>query len=241
MSDLLSRTRWVVMAPSLPENVGAIARSMAHFGLSRLVVVGGVDPLHPQAVATAAGADAILAAAARPETLAEAIHGCGFVVGTTARVWTGPGRSTIATGEAASLAAAHAPAGDVAVVFGTEKHGLSTADLLLCHQVTTIPGVPGACLNLAQAATILARDWYQAATPSGAPVTAVAAGLGEADLAGRLADLLAVHGLVQAKDRERKVHTLRRVLSRAQLDPHEAVMLAGWLAALGAKSPPRSR
>ena len=84
-APLLHRTRIVLIRPSLPENVGAVARSMAHFGLRELVLVEGVSPTHPQALAVSAGHEDVLASARQLGSLDEALAGAVLIVGTTAR------------------------------------------------------------------------------------------------------------------------------------------------------------
>lgn len=232
MSTLLARTRIVLVAPSLADNVGSVARAMGAFGLARLVLVGGVSPLHERARTLAAGHDAVLEAATVVADLEEAIAGCVLVVGTTARPQASVDRRAITPEQAASLAHAHAEAGEVALVLGTERCGLSNDALRRCHQLVTIPGEPEACLNLAQAAAVLLYAWRRAAAPAELAPTALAAEAGLADLAGALAGQLEAAGLLKPRERASKLHTLRRILSRASLSADEASLVRGWLAAL---------
>lgn len=233
-APLLDRTRVVLIRPSLPENVGAVARSMAHFGLRKLVLVGGVSPTHPQALAVSAGHEDVLTAARQVETLEAALEGAVLIVGTTARPQATIDRRAVLPDEAASLARDHAAAGPVALVFGTEKTGMTNTELRVCHQLATIPGEAEACLNLAQAATICFYEWRLAAKTEVAgdrPLTAVAADAGLDDLAGRLADALTRVGALKPREAESKTHTLRRILSQARLSPDEAAMVQGLLRA----------
>lgn len=231
---LLVATRVVLIAPSLPENVGSVARAMRHFGLKELVLVGGVGPLHPLARAVSAGSEAILEAARVVDDLETALGGAVLVLGTTARAQTAVGRVAIAPREAAALAAAHAEAGPVALVFGTEKSGMTNSDLARCHQVVTIPGEGEACLNLAQALTILAYEWRLSAdVPGDRPLTAWATGAGLDDVALQLTDALAARGLIQPRDHAAKRHTFARLLSRLKLSEDEARMLLGLARAAG--------
>jgi TrmH family RNA methyltransferase len=218
---LLAATRIVLIHPTLPENVGAVARGMRHFGLDELVLVGGVSPTHTLALAASAGAETILQAARVVDTFEQALAGTVLALGTTARPQAGVERRSILPEEGAKLAASHARGGRVALVFGTEKTGMSNAELRRCHQLVTIPGTEHACLNLAQAFTILAYEWRLAAAPSPeVPALAAAPGL-EAAIAGALE---AAH-LLKPHDRESKLHALRRVLSTLSLTPDEAAML----------------
>lgn len=225
MPNLLARTRVVLLQPSLPENVGAVARSMAHFGLAELVLVGGVAPTHPQALAVSAGHEALLHAARQVDNFEDALAGVGLCVGTTARALPGVDRRAIAPEEGAELARDHG--GPVALVFGTERTGMTNAELRRCDQLVTIPGEPGACLNLAMAATVCFYEWRRASEgPAGdRPVSAVAAEAGVGGLAERLAAALEDAGVLKPRERESKLHSLRRILSRSRLSPDEAAML----------------
>jgi TrmH family RNA methyltransferase len=231
---LLDRTRVVLIRPSLPENIGAVARSMAHFGLRELVLVEGVSPYDERAWAVSAGNEHVLDDARQVASLEEAIAGATLVVGTTARLQVTVDRQAILPDAAAALARDHATSGLVALVFGTEKSGMTNAELLKCHQILTIPGEPGACLNLAMAATVCFYEWRLAALTDMAgdrPLTAVAADAGLDDLAGRLADALTRVGALKPREAESKTHTLRRILSQARLSPDEAAMVQGLLRA----------
>lgn len=221
---LLAATRIVLIHPTLPENVGAVARGMRHFGLADLVLVGGVAPTHSLAVAASAGAEALLQAARVVDSFEEALDGTVLALGTTARPQGGIERRAIPPEDGARLAAAHAAAGRVALAFGTEKSGMTNADLRRCHQLITIPGTEHACLNLAQAFTILAYEWRLAGTPSmeTRPALAVAPELVEA-----IAGALAAANLLKPWERESKLHVLRRLLSSLALAPDEAAMLHG--------------
>ncbi len=232
MSNLLARLRVVLVAPSLPDNVGSVARAMGNFGATRLVLVGGVEPTHERARTLAAGHDAILEQALVVPDLEAAIAGCALVIGTTARHQGTVDRVAIGPAEAGRLAAAHADVTDVALVLGTEKRGLSNDELRRCHQLTTIPGEAGTCLNLAQAAAVLLWAFRDAAKPDELAPTALAAAAGLDHLAERLMALIDAKGLIKPREHASKLHSLRRILSRASLAPDEAAMVAGWLRAL---------
>jgi TrmH family RNA methyltransferase len=228
MSLLLSETRIVLVHPTLPDNVGAVARAMRHFGLRDLVIAeGGVDPRHPLALRVAAGAEDILANALQVETLDEALSGVVFAVGTTARAVASVEMKPQEPRTLATLARDMAQAGAIALVFGTEKHGLSREQLRRCHQVAHIPGEEGTCLNLAMAVNIFAYEWHlaDAELEHSHDVPLLASSEALDTLGERLAEGLERAGILQAKDRASKLHTLRRILSRTRLDPHEAAFV----------------
>ena len=76
----------VLVGTTHPGNIGATARAMKVMGLSSLRLVSPAVFPHAEATARAAGADDILARAEVHETLPAALHGCGTVYGTTARM-----------------------------------------------------------------------------------------------------------------------------------------------------------
>jgi TrmH family RNA methyltransferase len=230
MSPLIAKTRIVLVHPTLPDNVGATARAMRHFGLSELVIAeGGISPTHPTAVRLAAGADDILHAARPVETLDEALEGVVFAVGTTARPYDALDLRTREPREVATLARDYAEAGTVALVFGTERHGLLRETLKRFHQIARIPGEPEACLNLAMAVNVFAYEWYLASMRGPCEERPLLAGAASAadldDLGMRLSEALERLGVFRAHDAASKAHTLRRILSRTRIDTDEAALV----------------
>ncbi len=65
--------RIVLVEPSHPGNIGAVARAMKNMALAKLVLVRPRQFPHPEATARASGADDVLARRARGATLAEAL------------------------------------------------------------------------------------------------------------------------------------------------------------------------
>ncbi|MBB4844888.1 tRNA/rRNA methyltransferase [Paucibacter oligotrophus] len=186
-------TRFVLIQTSHPGNVGSAARAMKVMGFSELVLVAPrfADVLcQEETVAMASGAADILARARIVATLEEALDGCTFACATamTPRDFGPPVREPRAL--FADLAAAPAEsAHKLALVFGSERYGMSNEDVYRCHAVLSIPTHPDyGSLNLAQAVQLLAYDWRQAL--GGFPVQARTADP-------RLADAPAVQGLLR--------------------------------------------
>jgi TrmH family RNA methyltransferase len=204
--------------------VGLVARAANAFGITDLVLVGGVSPTHPHALAAAAGGEPILQAARQVATLRVALAGSDLAIGTTAREYARPDLRVIPVREAAALTSGF---GRVAWVFGTEKHGLTAADLQRCHQAARIPA-SGPSLNLSQAVAICLYEAAQANTAAraaaGEPDSRLPAGVSvdPEDLEGWLLDL----GVAKAKDARSKAHTMARIASRLQLDADESALVA---------------
>ena len=151
----------ILNEPQLAENIGAVARVMANFGLSDLRMVRPRDGWpQERAWASASGADWPLNEAKVCETLEEAIGDLKLVYATTAR----PRETQLpvltprqAAGELRNAMGQGLPTG---LLFGGERAGLETADIALCHAIVTIPIDPRhRSLNLAQAVAINAYEW----------------------------------------------------------------------------------
>ncbi len=233
-----SPIRIVLVATSHPGNIGAAARAMKTMALTDLwLVAPGIYP-HSEATAMASGADDILDRARVVATLSEAVADCGLVVGATARLRAQYYWPAMGVREAAARIRTAAVEGPVAVVFGTERTGLTNAELELCNAVLHIPANPEyESLNLAQAVQVVAYELYAATaaprveTPREAPLAAAG------DLALLYEHLDRVLGEVGFTDRRGGAHLLRRfkrVFGRAELDQLEVNILRGLLAAVQA-------
>src|SRR5262250_1302534 len=77
--------RIVLVAPSHPGNIGAVARAMKNMALHQLLLVNPKQFPHPEATARASGADDVLGAARVVDSLGAALEGCGYVAATTSR------------------------------------------------------------------------------------------------------------------------------------------------------------
>lgn len=161
----------VLVEPQLGENIGAAARAMANFGLSRLRLVKP-RPAWPSEKARimAAGADRILADAVLFERLEAAIADCSFVLAATARSHD-QAKPVVGAAAAAAEMAPRVAAGDaVAVVFGRERNGLLNDEVALADRILTLPVNPAfASLNLAQAVVVVAYEWFKHASGEALP------------------------------------------------------------------------
>jgi tRNA/rRNA methyltransferase len=155
----------VLVEPQLGENIGAAARAMANFGLSRLRLVKPLQGWpNEKARVMAAGADRILDGAVLYDTLGEAIGDCSFVLATTARNHD-QAKLVVGADRAAVEMAERVKAGEnVALVFGRERNGLENHEVGLADRIVTLPVNPAfASLNLAQAVVIVAYEWFKRA------------------------------------------------------------------------------
>ena len=157
----------VLVEPQLGENIGAAARAMANFGLSRLRVVKPRQGWpNEKSRVMAAGADRVLDGAALYDTAAAAVADCTMVFAATARAHD-QAKPVVGPGEAVQLMASGVAAGDnVAILFGRERYGLEGHEVGLADRIVTFPVNPAfASLNLSQAVLVMAYEWFKLAGP----------------------------------------------------------------------------
>src|SRR5271168_4205016 len=128
----------VLVATRNPLNIGAAARAMSNFGFRRLRVVNPYEPAFREA-RSAVGASAVLASAEQYKSVAEAVGDCTLVVGTTAVRHRNLHHPLRRLEEGARLIRGRLRSSRVALLFGSEKFGLSNEDLSHCHWLVRIP------------------------------------------------------------------------------------------------------
>jgi TrmH family RNA methyltransferase len=156
------RLRVVLVNTRNPLNIGAAARTMSNFGFLNLRVVNAFEVAFREA-RSAVGAAPLLAQAEEFKSLGEAIADCSLVIGTTALSRRDPRHPVRDLQQGASLIRKRLASGRAALLFGSEKRGLSNEDLSHCHWLLRIPTrEEHPSMNLGQAVAVclyeLARD-----------------------------------------------------------------------------------
>jgi tRNA/rRNA methyltransferase len=139
MSIESKRLSVVLVETSNPLNIGAAARAMSNFGFLQLRVVNPYEVAFREARSAVGAASEVLADAVEYKSVAEAVADCTLVIGTTAvrhRELQHPVRRLEYGGR---LIRKELTTGRVALLFGTEKTGLSNDDLSHCHWLINIP------------------------------------------------------------------------------------------------------
>ena len=229
----MDSTRFILIQTSHPGNVGATARAMKVMGFSELVLVQPrfADVLcQEETVAMASGAADILARARIVDTLEEALDGVTFACATamTPRDFGPPTREPRALFAELAQQQKHR----LALVFGSERYGMSNEDVYRCHAVLSIPTHPDyGSLNLAQAVQLLAYDWRQAlggfavqprtADPQLADAQAVQG------LLSHLQQGLEAIGYLDPASPKKLMPRLNQLFNRAQLSAEEVHILRG--------------
>jgi TrmH family RNA methyltransferase len=219
----------VLVSTRNPLNIGAAARAVSNFGFSDLRVVNPHDRAFREA-RSAVGASELLQRAQEFRSVRAAIADCSLVVGTTAarhRKLVHPLRSLY---EGANLIRSELGSGQVALLFGSEKRGLSNDDLSLCRWLMRIPTrEEHPSMNLGQAVAVclyeLSREQKHLNPPPPRPApTSV-----ELDrLTNLLLEALEVSGYARANDISFK-RKVRRLITRPSLSADDIQVWLGML------------
>ena len=131
--------------------------------------------------------------------------------------------------------------GQVAVVFGPEKAGLTNEDVDRCHTLMTIPTEPGFCsLNLAMAVQVICYELRvaQIGVLDDGNVSEVPPATGEEleYFYKHLEEVLTNGGFLDPDNPRQLMRRLRRLFVRAKPDQNEINILRGMLAALDPKA-----
>lgn len=238
---MLKNIRIVLVDTSHPGNIGATARAMKNMCLQQLQLVTPLLYPSEEATSRASGADDLLAGARVLETLDEALTGCRLVVGTSARSRT-VSWPVLSPREAAAKLVEEARYGEVALVFGREKSGLSNSELDRCSFLVHIPTNQAySSLNLAAAVQVLSYEIYLASLGNRIPEAEAPRDLATADMLQgfheHLTQALDDVGFTDPNQSEKLLRRLRSLFQRARPDRDEINILRGILSAMqGRKS-----
>jgi TrmH family RNA methyltransferase len=215
----------VLLRPRWASNLGAVARAMKNFGLRKLTLVDSRIGSWSDAFRMAVHARDVLDGAAATMTLESALSAATWVVGTSNRP---PAGVRLLTPR--EVAAEAAKCGAPTLLFGGEVNGLTPAELLRCHAVSTIPAATEqSSLNLAQAVCIYAAELFQTASAAGRAIAPLATHELMQRLEGALRHLLASSAWADASRGKHAIAELMQPLFRAQLTDAE---VRAWLVAL---------
>jgi len=226
----LDKLRVVLVATRNPLNIGAAARAMSNFGVPYLRVVNPYDVAFREA-RSAVGAAKLLGNAEEYGSVAEAVADCTLVVGTSAVGRRDPQLPVRRLEDGARRIRKQLPAGPVALVFGSEKVGLSNRDLSQCHWVMRIPTRDEhASMNLGQAVAVCLYELVRQgkiSNPTGKKAQA------KAEDAERMTHLLfeslEASGYVKPRTAEATEEKVRRLVRRLELDANDANLWLGML------------
>jgi TrmH family RNA methyltransferase len=217
-----------------PNNIGAVARAMHGFGFAGLRLVNDYS-LSLEKAKSAVDASDILAAAQEFLSVEEAVADCSLVVGTTAVGERKQEHSLRTLAEGAPYLRSTLTTSRVALLFGSEKTGLSNDAMSHCHWLMTIPmhpapGLRHASMNLGQAAAVCLYELIRQSDPT--PLQQLQPMAMAEDLervTTLLADLLARAGYARRRPASADSAAVRRMVRRLNLNQSDARRWIGIL------------
>lgn len=229
MGDMSARLTVVLHQIRSPDNLGAVARLMANFGLEKLALSDPATYGFTAAKKLAVGAEPLLDHIRLYRSLPDALGDAIFAVGTTSRHLRN--REVLDPEEGVRRVAKNARHGEVALVFGGEKRGLSDEELAWCQEVIRIPTCAAQqSMNVAQAAAVLLYLCHREcrSAPFSAKPEARATLSLVSQLQNAMEPVLVHAGFLNLQSPKRALRVLLRPLLRGEITRREAEM---WLAA----------
>jgi TrmH family RNA methyltransferase len=224
------RLRIVLVATRNPLNIGAAARAMSNFGFLQLRVVNPYQVAFREA-RSAVGASTLLACAEEFKTVADAVSDCTLVVGTTAA-----GRRELRhplrrLQDGARLIRKRLASSSVALLFGSEKVGLSNTDFSHCDWLMRIPTrEEHRSMNLGQAVAVCLYELARSSAPARVPLEPKPATSADLErIASMLLDAVRASGSLQTRSAAGTQEKIRRLIRRHKMSAADAEFWLGML------------
>ncbi len=231
-ADSRSNLRVVLVSSRNPLNIGAAARAIFNFGFSRLRVVNPYEVAFREA-RSAIGAHEILESAEEFARLSEAVADCALVVGTTCLRRRSLEHTLHRLEDGAPLIRTQLESAPVALVFGSEKFGLSREDLAHCHWLMRVATADRQhSMNLGQAVAVclyeLSRNDLDPVTaPPRTPEPATGAFIEQ--ITQLLVEALERSGYANPLTAGSTQDKARRLVRRLEVNARDAPVLLGML------------
>ncbi|HEY5161487.1 MAG TPA: RNA methyltransferase [Terriglobales bacterium] len=224
------RLRVVLVDARNPLNIGAAARAMSNFGFQRLRVVNPYEVAFREAK-SAVGAAEMLAIAEEFTSVAEAVADCTLVVGTTGARKRALDLPLYRLEQGARRIRKQLAGGPVALLFGSEKFGLSNAELSHCHWLLRIPTrEEHLSMNLGQAVAVCVYELIRDAKTALPETRVRSAPAGEVErITALLMDALRASGYVKPRVAVSTEEKVRRLVRRLRIGPGDGELLLGML------------
>ena len=229
MANELEHLRVVLVRTRNPLNIGAVARVMSNFGIEHLRVVNPYDVAFREA-RSAVGAAELLARTEEYTSVADAVADCKLVVGTTSVTHRELRHQMHSLEQGGPLIRKHLQGGKAALLFGSEKVGLSNRDLSHCHWLMRIPTrEKHSSMNLAQAVAVCLYEIVRDGEAGPSPKKVTAASARDLDrMTQGWVDILFSTGYLKSRSSGAE-EKIRRMVRRLSLDEHDAALWLGML------------
>lgn len=237
-TSIFQSLRFVLVETSHPGNVGAAARAIKTMGFGKLVLVRPRFEnvlAHEEAIAFASGAQDVLEKTEIVDSVDTALENCQFAAAITARLreFSPP----ILTPRQFAESVLPDAQINCALVFGSERYGLSNETIEQCHALIHIPSNPEySSLNLAQAVQVLAYECRTALLSQDSftikdehiGFQGIPASVEQINgMFGHLEAALTDIGFLNPDNPKKLMPRLRRLFSRSRLETEEVNILRG--------------
>ncbi len=202
---------------------------MSNFGAMHMRVVNPYDVAFREA-RSAVGGSHVLRRAEQFSSVADAIADCSLVVGTTAQRARELQHSLKRLEQGAPLIRRELRKAHVALLFGSEKSGLTNEEMGYCHWLMRIPTrEEHSSMNLGQAVAICLYELVRTAKPAPMPKAVRAQSVQVERITNVLFDVLRASGYVKERTASSTEQKLRRLVRRLALSPEDALVLLGMV------------
>jgi len=218
----------VLNEPRYPENIGAAARCCKNMGINRLICVRPrlLDKEKMLKMATHESAE-LIENLEIFDSLKECLEDFNFVVGTTART----GRQRRPTDTPRTLAkdiVGISQENKIALLFGSEKFGLTNEDLKLCHRLVNIPTAEFSSINLAQSVMILCYEIFIATSSIKKSIPKIASVKELEGMYEHLKEACLAIGFINPENPDYWINNIRKLFSRIELRSKEVRVIRGF-------------
>jgi tRNA/rRNA methyltransferase len=226
----LEQLRVILVAPRNPLNIGAAARAMSNFGFTELRLVNPYEVAFRDA-RSAVGASEVLLQAKEYAAVADATADCTLVVGTTAVRHRQLQQPLKILADGATIIRKRLNKSPVALLFGSEKWGLSNDTLSHCHWVMHIPTrKEHQSMNLGQAVAVFLYELVRSRSMPASKEKAKTATVGTTErITQTLLGALHKSEYINPKTGQLAEEKLRRMIRRMNLEAADAEVLLGML------------
>jgi TrmH family RNA methyltransferase len=223
--------RIILSSPRNPLNIGAAARAISNFGFSHLRVVNAYDVAYQEA-RSAVKASAILSSSEQYHNLADAVKDCTLVVGTTSLGHRELQHPLYRLEYGGTLIRQAMESGNVAILFGSEKFGLTNDEMSHCHWLMRIPTrQEHESMNLGQAVALCLYELIRETAVETKVPSAIAPA--DAGQTGRftemLLEILRESGYLNPRIADSTENKIRRMVNRLNLTARDTFIWLGIL------------
>jgi tRNA/rRNA methyltransferase len=226
----LDRLRVVLVSTRNPLNIGAAARAMSNFGFSHLRVVNRYGPAFREA-RSAVGAADVLASAEQYKNVADAVADCTLVVATSAIGHRKLEHPVLRLEQGSRRIRKHVRSGLVAILFGSEKIGLTATQMSHAHFLMRVPTAEkNISMNLGQAVAVCLYELIRDAKASRVKEKSTLASAEELErITLKLLEAMHGSGYLARRPITDVEERMRRLVRRLKLPARDAIVWLGIL------------